>query len=459
MRIHDTLTGDAAGLSESGTVGIYLCGVTVYDEAHVGHARTVVVFDVLRRYLEYRGAAVNLVQNFTDVDDKIIDRAASLGQSAAELSSRYIARYLEDSDALGVARATTYPLATEHIPDMQEMIRGLLGSGAAYVARNGVYFAVSKFPGYGKLSGKVIGELRAGARVEVDGYKRDPLDFALWKFADSDPSWDSPWGRGRPGWHIECSAMGLRYLGESFELHGGGRDLIFPHHENEIAQSEAFTSRPPAKLWMHVGMVTIGGQKMSKSLGNIRSVWHSLQIWGPNVVRLFCLSGHYAKPVDYSDDAMVAIASLWRQAETAYHEMLHAAGGSSEILPPGHLDRFLAALGNDLDTRLALDEFFLLVREVNAAVSGPGLGPEAAGSMLMEFEAMAGILGLRVPKATDSETAAIMEAIGRRDELRAQGRYEEADRIREGLAGSGIELVDHKSGTIWVKRERIGYGA
>ena len=276
LRVRDTLTGEAADPSPGGTAGIYLCGVTAYDDAHVGHARTIILFDVLRRYLEYGGARVRMVQNFTDIDDKIIRRAEAEGVSAASLGSRYMRRYLEDSDALNVRRADAYPQATGHIPEILGMIRGLLEKGCAYRTENGVYFAVSGAKKYGALSGKRTDELRSGARISVDQSKQDPLDFALWKAASSDPAWPSPWGSGRPGWHIECSAMSLKYLGERFDIHGGGRDLIFPHHENEIAQSEAFTSSQPARIWMHVGMVTIGGQKMSKSLGNTMSVPHCI---------------------------------------------------------------------------------------------------------------------------------------------------------------------------------------
>ena len=493
MRIRDTLTGEKRSPDTSGTVGIYVCGVTVYDEAHVGHARTIIVFDVLRRYLQSRGATVKMVQNFTDVDDKIIERASAQGLDAAELGGRYITRYFEDSDALNVMRAATYPRATEHIPEILEMIQGLLESGAAYVTRNGVYFAVSGFPGYGRLSKKRTEELRSGARVQVDEHKRDPLDFALWKFAGSGPFWESPWGSGRPGWHIECSAMSLKYLGESFEIHGGGRDLIFPHHENEIAQSEAFTSKPPARLWMHVGMVTIGGQKMSKSLGNMRSVRLALERWGPNVIRLFCLSAHYAKPVDHSDELLRGITSRWRQAEAAYHELLHMAGcggipqgylrtwgarphqepGKSERVPrttppsTGRLlgdpvrravEAFDGALDDDLNTHMALDAFFGLVRAVNVAASGPARQAPTAGDAqdaLYWFNRMAWVLGLRMPEVPDADIPGIRETINGREELRKQGRYGEADRIRDELSRTGIELVDHGSGTVWIKREHI----
>ncbi|MEK6929737.1 MAG: cysteine--tRNA ligase, partial [Thermoproteota archaeon] len=272
MKLQDTLSNSEQMLDISKKVKIYLCGVTVYDESHIGHARTIIVFDVLRKYLESKGIEVNFVQNFTDVDDKIINRAKLENTTAEQISSKYIQNYFSDFDGLNVKRATNYPKATEHIDDIEDFIKKLVEKGIAYVTKNGVYFSVSKFPQYGKLSKKKIDELQSGARIEVDEAKKDPLDFALWKFSDVKPFWDSPWGKGRPGWHIECSAMSIRYLGENFDIHGGGRDLIFPHHENEIAQSESFTSKQFAKIWMHVGMVTINGEKMSKSLGNIKSI-------------------------------------------------------------------------------------------------------------------------------------------------------------------------------------------
>ena len=280
MKISDTLTAQEKELQFEGKIKIYLCGVTVYDDSHIGHARTIIVFDVLRKYLEKKGHTVELIQNFTDVDDKIINRANKEEKSASEISEKFIQNYYNDFDALNIKRATMYPKATEHITDMILLIENLIKKGAAYVSKNGVYFAVSKFSEYGKLSKKKIEDLQSGARIEIDEDKQDPLDFALWKFADAEPKWDSPWGSGRPGWHIECSTMSLKYLGSNFDIHGGGRDLIFPHHENEIAQSEAHTSKQFAKAWMHVGMVTINGEKMSKSLGNIKSVQHVLENWG-----------------------------------------------------------------------------------------------------------------------------------------------------------------------------------
>ena len=358
MQIFDTLSNTKIELKFSDKVRIYLCGVTVYDDAHIGHARTIIVFDVLRRFLESQKIPVEFIQNFTDVDDKIIDRANQEKISALELAAKYTKNYFDDFDGLNVKRATIYPKATEHIEDMQNLISNLMDKKYAYVTKNGVYFSVSKFTEYGKLSKKNTGDLVYGARVGIDEEKNHPIDFALWKFSESEPSWDSPWGKGRPGWHIECSAMSLKYLGESFEIHGGGRDLIFPHHENEIAQSESFTSKQFAKIWMHVGMITINGEKMSKSVGNVKSVNHVLGEWGPNIIRLFCLSGSYSKPIDYSEKLLKENITKLRQIESCYYELRLAEGSDPNSTADKLIDEckneFDSALNNDLNTPLAL---------------------------------------------------------------------------------------------------------
>ncbi len=459
MRIADTLSAQEKELQLGDRVGIYLCGVTVYDDSHIGHARTIVVFDVLRRHLEGRGHRVEMVQNFTDIDDKIISRAQVEGKTAAGISEKYIKGYHRDFDGLNVKRATAYPRATEHIPDMIRFIEDLIRKKAAYVSKNGVYFAVSEFPQYGKLSKKRIGELQSGARVVIDEDKRDPLDFALWKLADTEPRWDSPWGAGRPGWHIECSAMSLRYLGGGFDIHGGGRDLIFPHHENEIAQSEAHAGRQLAKSWMHVGMVTVNGEKMSKSLGNVKSVGRLLGDWGPNVIRLFCLSGHYSKPIDYSEGLLRESLVKWRQTETAYFELVHARGGGGtkeiqEIIRGCGLE-FDRCLENDFNTHEALSAFFRLVREINRLAAGEQLTKSVSEAARPEIERYMEVLGLSIPEISDEEVRSINGMIVKREELRRSGRYEEADRIRDEIASLNVELLDHKSQTTWVKKEVI----
>ncbi|ABK77967.1 cysteinyl-tRNA synthetase [Cenarchaeum symbiosum A] len=444
MRIHDTLDGKKKEV-RADKAGIYLCGVTVYDEAHIGHARTIIVFDVLRRHLESRGTEVRLVQNFTDVDDKIIERARSEGTSAQELSARYIRAYHAEFGRLGVRRASEYPLATEHMPEILELIKSLVGSGSAYAAPNGVYFSVSGFPRYGSLS-RNTGGLISGARVGIDAGKRDPTDFALWKLSRGDPSWESPWGRGRPGWHIECSAMCLKYLGETFEIHGGGRDLIFPHHENEMAQSEAHTGRRLAKIWMHVGMVTIDGEKMSKSLGNMKSVRFLLERWSPGAMRIFCIAGHYSKPVDYSEELLEEHETFWERARLAYHVLVQgkpAPGGDDTA---GRLwAEFGNALDDDLNTHLALDAFRSLVSYC--------LGGPKDSELLRIFDAMLGVLGLEIPVLTGGERTRVEGLISERARLRGNGLYDEADHIRDNLASKGITLQDGPEGTIWILSE------
>ena len=454
MIIQDTLSGGGKKLDVTKKVRIYLCGVTVYDEAHIGHARTIIVFDVLRRFIESGGSEVELIQNFTDVDDKIIDRAKKDGTDASSISSRYIQEYGGEFDALNVRRATAYPMATEHIRDMLDLIEDLIHRKAAYAATNGVYFSISKFPEYGKLSKKDTAELRAGARIKVDEDKRDPLDFALWKFSDSEPSWGSPWGRGRPGWHIECSAMSLKYLGASFDIHGGGRDLIFPHHENEIAQSESHTERPMAEIWMHVGMITIDGEKMSKSAANIKSVKGLLQRWGPNVIRLFCIGGHYSKPIDYSEELLREHETGWNRARLAYHMLIQSEqrpGGARTEKIRRFRKEFDESLEDNLNTHLALNAFYGLVSFCHGL--GEDLG-QAAGEILPEFEAMMSILGLRIQKVSGEERDRIESMIRKRDVLREQKKYAEADRIRDELSGAGIEIKDEAQRTVWLSAER-----
>ena len=458
MRLQDTLSNSEQMLDISKKIKIYLCGVTVYDESHVGHARTIIVFDVLRRYLENKGIKVDFVQNFTDVDDKIINRAKLENTTAEQISSRYIQNYFNDFDGLNVKRATNYPKATEHIDEIKNFIKKLIEKDMAYVSKNGVYFSVSKFPQYGKLSKKKTDELLSGARIEVDEAKKDPLDFALWKFSDVKPFWDSPWGKGRPGWHIECSAMSIRYLGENFDIHGGGRDLIFPHHENEIAQSESFTSKQFAKIWMHVGMVTINGEKMSKSLGNIKSIKHVLDNWGPNIIRLFCLSGHYSKPIDYSEELLKENLIKWRQAEICYYELIHADNvHNSEIksIIEEASNEFDNALESDFNTHLALLTFFKLVKEVNYLAAEEKLGSNDAKIIIPEFERMLEILGLNIPKITLEQKQEINNLITTREQLRKEKKFQEADKIRDKLNEMNIELIDHKGKTIWAKKEKI----
>ena len=459
MKIKDTLSGQDKELDISKKVRIYLCGVTVYDESHIGHARTIIVFDILRRYLESKGIEVELIQNFTDVDDKIILRAKRENVRASAISSRYIQHYYDDFDGLNVHRATKFPKATEHIQDMQDFIEDLLKKELAYTTKNGVYFRVSKFLDYGKLSKKNIGDLVVGARVEEDEEKEVGIDFALWKFSKDDPSWESPWGRGRPGWHIECSTMVHKYLGNTIEIHGGGRDLIFPHHENEIAQSESRTSKPLAKIWMHVGMITINGEKMAKSKGNIKSIKHVLENWGPNIIRLFCLAGHYSKPIDYSEDLLKENVIKWRQAESCYYEMKLAQeeGPTKEIekLIFECKSEFDSALDDDCNTHLALSAFFKFVKEINRIAASDSLTKSISKLALNRFEKMLDVLGLVIPKISNEEINSINGLIKKRETMRGKKQFQEADFIRDQIAEMGIELIDHKTRTTWMKKEKI----
>jgi len=446
-------------LEFSDKVRIYLCGVTVYDEAHIGHARTIIVFDVLRRFLESQNIPVEFVQNFTDVDDKIIERAHEKNVPALELAAKYIEHYFTDFDRLNVKRATSYPKATDHINDMHNLISNLVDKKYAYLTKNGVYFSVSKFSEYGKLSKKKTGDLVAGARVIVDEEKNDPLDFALWKFSETEPFWNSPWGNGRPGWHIECSAMSLKYLGENFEIHGGGRDLIFPHHENEIAQSESYTSNKFAKIWMHVGMITINGEKMSKSLGNVKSVRHVFENWGPNIIRLFCLSGHYTKPIDYSEKFLKENITKLRQIESCYYELRLAEGTGGESIAKKLVSEcrndFDSALNDDLNTPLALTVFYRLIKEVNSMAAEEKITQTISSIILPEFERMTDMLGIQILKVSDVEKNEINQLIAKRDEYREQKNFEQADRIRDQIMEKNIIFIDHKNSTRWIKQEKI----
>ncbi len=458
MQLQDTLSNKEQTLDISKKIKIYLCGVTVYDESHIGHARTIIVFDVLRKYLESKKVEVEFIQNFTDVDDKIINRATTENVSAQETSDKYIKSYFKDFDELNIMRATNYPKATEHIGDIIKFIEKLIDKEIAYVSKNGVYFSVSKFPQYGKLSKKKIDELQSGSRIQIDETKKDPLDFALWKYSGINPTWESPWGKGRPGWHIECSAMSIKYLGENFDIHGGGRDLIFPHHENEIAQSESHTGNQFAKIWMHVGMVTLGGEKMSKSLGNTKSIKYVLENWGPNIIRLFCLSGHYSKVIDYSEEILKENFSKWRQVETCYFELIHANNKNQENISEKIKKigmKFDKSLENDFNTHLALSSFFELVKETNRLAAEEKLGEENSVIIKKEFQRILKILGLNIPEMSIDEKQKIDELISNREKFRDEKQFVQADKIREKLNEMNIELIDHKEKTIWMKKEKI----
>ncbi len=465
MKLTDTLTGRKRDFAPAGDeVRIYVCGVTPYSPAHVGHAMSYIVFDVLHRYLEFRGFAVRRVQNFTDIDDKLIERAAQEGTTVEALAEKHVAEYFENMAALNVREADVYPRATRELPKIIEMVAGLVASGHAYESSGDVYFRVRSGAEYGELSRRSLDAMRAGARVEPGVSKEHPMDFALWKSAkEGEPAWDSPWGAGRPGWHIECSAMALRYLGESIDIHGGGQDLVFPHHENEIAQSEAFTGkRPFARFWLHNGLLNMDAQKMSKSLGNLVTISEALERYSADAIRLSVLNAHYRSPGYYSDEALAGAeraAARLRQALAApanpgtdaaldAKPANHDAG--TALNPKPVRDRFVGAMDDDLNTPQALAALFDLARDVNRA-SAEGRSVVAAQETLRE---LAGVLGLslREPEtAEDAEFAARVEAlVAQRAELRAARDFAGADAVRAELSAMGVELADSPSGpTTW----------
>ncbi len=443
-------------------VSIYVCGPTVYNFFHLGNARPFVVFDTLRRYLEYIGNKVIFVQNFTDVDDKIINRAKEEGLSASEVSEKYIDEYFKDTNALNISPATVHPKVSENIPQIIEFIETLIEKGYAYEVEGDVYYSPSKFEGYGKLSKQNIDELKAGARIMVEEKKREPLDFALWKKRkeESEIAWESPWSMGRPGWHIECSAMSKRYLGATIDIHAGGQDLQFPHHENEIAQSEACNGVQFAKYWMHNGYITIDKEKMSKSLGNFFTVREILERYKGEVIRFFLLSGHYRSPIDFNDGLMeMAKASLGR-LETARDNLVFLQEKGLDALTsdektaleqlPKYRDDFKKAMDDDLNTADALAAIFELVSFVNTTVKD-GASKEFAGealSMLLELSGVLGLLEAKDESGVDSEIEALVEE---RQKARAEKNFARADEIRDILKEKGITLKDTPQGVQIVK--------
>jgi cysteinyl-tRNA synthetase len=418
-----------------------------------------VVFDILRRLLKHKGFEITYVQNFTDVDDKIIRRAKEMGVTAQEVATKFITAYFKDFDALNVLRADHYPKATEFIAAMQEIIKGLIDKGFAYLTPTGVYFDVSKFLEYGKLSKRKIEELKAGARVEVDVTKKDPLDFALWKFTDDEPRYPSPWGEGRPGWHIECSAMVWKLLGETIDVHGGGEDLIFPHHENEIAQSESFTGRPLARIWMHVGLLKLGKDKMSKSLGNIITIREALPEWGPNTIRYFLLMAHYRNQLEFTEKGLRNAAENWRIIESAAYDLIQPYGVKEEpsLIKEAKeaFEAFEDALSHDLNTPKALMELVRLSKAIGRVQARRNLGPRTAREVNTIFSKMLDILGFRLPEVRDEEKDEIEGLIRRRSALRKEKRFKEADEIREVLKNKKILLVDIGEKTFWRKVEHL----
>ena len=441
---------------------MYVCGVTVYDSSHVGHARALMTFDVIYRYLKFLGFRVVFVRNFTDVDDKIIQRANQEGATAEAIAERYIGEFRRDSEALGLLPPTQEPKATEHIAEIIALIRQLEEKGMAYGVNGDVFFPVKAFPGYGKLSRKKLEELEAGARVEVDERKRDPMDFALWKGSKAgEPCWDSPWGKGRPGWHIECSAMSTKYLGQPFDIHGGGMDLIFPHHENEIAQSEGAFEIPFARYWIHNGFLNIKQQKMSKSLGNILGIQQLLQRHEAVALRHYFLASHYRSPMDFSEEGLdEAAKGVERIYETL--ERVRALGSPVSAEPDSQvLEMFRQEMNDDLNTPRAMALIFDEVRLLNRALDDEkvdGLHPRVAA-----LRKMVEVLGLLQDRAEafflrkkerwlrqqGLSLEAVEEQIRKREEARKAKRWQEADKIRAELQGQGITLEDGVTGTLW----------
>lgn len=481
LRVFNTLSGQKEQFLplEAARVKMYTCGPTTYNFIHLGNARPLVVFDTVRRYLEYLGYEVIYIQNFTDVDDKIIKRAREEKMPSLELAAKYIREYFADADALNVKRATVHPKVSEHMGDIINFVDGLVKKGYAYVVDGDVYFEVNKFKEYGKLSKRTLDDLQAGARVEVDSRKRYPGDFALWKKAkEGEPSWDSPWGQGRPGWHIECSTMSTKYLGSSFDIHAGGLDLIFPHHENEIAQSEALHAAPMAKYWLHNGFITINEEKMSKSLGNFFLLRDILQQYSPQVIRFYLLSTHYRSPLDFDDQKLQVAEKGLERLLTAFRLLEETKGkqrgedslSSEDLQGFGEelskiKQQFREAMNDDFNTALALAALFDLARAVNGFNTSLG-GRAAVGSqemlLLQKTEEMylelAGILGLELAEKNQNQNQkedaglanSLIELLIRvRQEARNRKDYQTSDLIRDDLKGLGIVLEDTPQGVRW----------
>lgn len=460
MKIFNTMTRKKEEFVplEPGKVKMYVCGPTVYNYFHIGNARPFVVFDTLRRYFEHRGYEVTFVQNFTDIDDKMIRRANEEGITVKELAERFIAAYFEDAKLMGVRPATVHPRATEHIPEIIALIEKLEKNGLAYPVENGdVYFDVQKYRNqYGKLSGQNLDDRESGARIEVDDIKRDPMDFALWKGQKpGEPAWQSPWGMGRPGWHIECSAMSMKYLGETFDIHGGGQDLIFPHHENEIAQSEGATCKTFARYWMHNGFLNIDNQKMSKSLGNFFTVRDIREKYDLEAVRMFLLSAQYRSPLNFSQEQIAQAKAALDRMYTARDNFDFLKSGAQERAldeaeaqlvadAKACMEKFDAAMDDDLNTADAIGAIFELIKHANVALK-PGCAAEAVDAVIDAFREMTGVLGLVKPKEAENN-AEVDALVAARAQARKEKNWKESDRIRDQLKEMGYIVEDTAQG-------------
>ncbi len=467
MKIYNTLTNKKEEFVpiEEGKVRMYVCGPTVYNFFHIGNARPFVVFDTMRKYLEYRGYKVKFVQNFTDVDDKIIKRAKEEGVAAGEISEKYIEEYYKDAAALNVKKATVHPKVTDTISDIIKFIQDLIDLGYAYEANGDVYYRTRKFEGYGKLSGKNIDDLIAGARIAVGESKEDPLDFALWKARkeEDEIAWKSPWGMGRPGWHIECSAMSKKYLGDTIDIHAGGQDLQFPHHENEIAQSEAHSGKEFARYWMHNGYINIDGTKMSKSLGNFKTVRDLLKVYDGETLRFLILSGHYRGPIDFGEDILIQSQNGLARMRNAKSNLKHlAASGAGEMTEKEketldgfdkYRQEFIAAMEDDLNTADAISAVFELITAVNTAVKDGASKAFADGclDLLMELASVLGLLQQDKEEAVTEVDPEIQTLIDQRQAARKAKDFALADEIRDKLKVMGITLKDTPQGVQIIK--------
>ncbi|MCB0101956.1 MAG: cysteine--tRNA ligase [Anaerolineales bacterium] len=458
LKIYNTLTRKTEEFQtlEPGKVRMYVCGVTVYNDAHVGHAMSAIVFDIVRRYLEYRGYAVKHVMNYTDVDDKIINRANQLGEDPLKLSARYIADYAADLKSLNVLPATSNPQVSTTMPLIIQFIEGLIQKGHAYAASNGdVYFRVNSDDDYGRLSGRKLEDMQAGARIEIGEQKEHPMDFALWKAAKpGEISWDSPWGKGRPGWHIECSAMNLAELGEQIDIHGGGNDLIFPHHENEIAQSECYTGKEFSRYWIHNGMLQLGGEKMSKSLGNIISIKEFLSKRSSDIMRMLVLNGTYRAPLMFNDETLDAAERNVERLKSALKPASPSAAGLSADTLSASTEsataNFTEAMDSDFNTAGAVAALFELSKSINTARDNGATGEQLKPAQ-ETFKQLAGVLGLTLEeKKGSSEDEAQVEALlSERTQARKDKNWKRSDEIRDQLKVMGVTIEDSKDGTTW----------
>ncbi len=436
---------------EAGKVSLYVCGVTVYDYCHIGHARAYTVFDTIRRYLRYKGYVDTYIQNFTDVDDKIINRANECGEDPLILSQRFINAYHEDMKALNILPATIYPKVSEHLPEIINFIHELINKQKAYVVKGDVYFSINSIENYGKLSKRSLEDMQAGARVDINENKRHPMDFVLWKSAKlGEPNWKSPWGAGRPGWHIECSAMSRKYLGDSFDIHGGGRDLIFPHHENEIAQSEALTGKPMAKYWMHNGFVTIDKEKMSKSLGNFFTVREVYKQFDPMVLRLFFLGTHYRSPLNYSTQALEDTKHGFTKLCNSYSNAANGQPMNTGYQAESFRKSFEDAMDDDINTAKALAVLFDIQKELNKTTNADSLASKELYNLFIE---LSWVLGLEYHyKETQPFIFGIQDTIDQRQEARKTKNWALADQLRDQLIDQGIILEDTPQGVRWHRK-------